>query len=256
VRNDTVEAIRSAKNGSKRAGGPLKRRPAAIPASLAATPDRCRERQWQACGYQLVAGIDEVGRGPIAGPVVAGAVILPLCEGPEGDGPAWIGELRDSKLLTAAQRETLAAAIWEESVAAAVGFVEVDQLDALGIAPAARLAMRRAVCALKPRPDALLLDAFPLPEVELPQEAVIKGDRRCCAIAAASIIAKVARDSVMQGLALQYPGYGFERHVGYATAAHLEALQRRGPSAIHRRSFAPLRLELPPNGGETAVTYG
>jgi ribonuclease HII len=238
VRNDTREAIRLLKSVPEHANARVTMSQDQRTARWSGRPDRTRERDWQACGFELVAGVDEVGRGPIAGPVVAGAVILPL-----GRSPAWIDALRDSKQLAAAQRESLATFIWEEAVAAAVGVVESDQVDSLGIAPASRLAMRRAVCALRPRPEALVLDAFPLPEVRLPQEAIIKGDQRCSAIAAASIIAKVARDNIMRGLALQHPGYGFERHVGYATAAHLDELRRRGPSSIHRRSFAPLRLE-------------
>jgi len=206
-----------------------------------AVPDRVREREWRACGFRRVAGVDEVGRGPIAGPVVAGAVILP-----EQGCEDWIARLRDSKLLPAAQREELARLIWRDSAAAAVGAVDAWRVDEIGIAPASREAMRLAVLALLPAPDALLLDAFVLPEVALPQEAIVKGDRRCCAIAAASIIAKVARDHMLDDLAHLYPGYGFERHKGYATAAHLEALARLGPAPIHRHSFAPLRPAVSP----------
>jgi len=198
-------------------------------------PDRTTEHEWQALGFPLVAGIDEVGRGPLAGPVVAAAVILP------GRDPNWLGDLRDSKQLAAAQRERLAGLIRCEAVAYGVGAVSAQRIDAIGIAPAAREAMRRALARLSVPPDALLLDAFYLDGVVQPQEAIIRGDGRCSAIAAASIVAKVARDAMMDRLDLRFPGYGFARNRGYGTAEHLAALERLGPCAIHRRSFAPLR---------------
>lgn len=201
------------------------------------TPDRERERDWQALGYALVAGIDEVGRGPLAGPVLAAAVILPADDHP------WLSCLRDSKELSAVRREALATAIRAGAVAWGLGRVEAERIDAIGIAPAAAEAMRLAVRALAQPPAALLIDAFFLNGVCLPQEAVIRGDARCSAIAAASIVAKVARDRLMRAYEEQYPGYGFVRNQGYGTAAHLAALARLGPSPIHRRSFAPLRLE-------------
>ncbi len=185
----------------------------------------------------MVAGIDEVGRGPLAGPVVAGAVILPPYD------PAWLDCLRDSKQLTAVRREVLALFIKAEALSVGIGVVSAGRIDELGIAPASREAMRLAVAQLLPMPDALLLDAFALPESALPQQAIIRGDASCSAIAAASIVAKVARDRMMEVLDRRHPGYGFCHNRGYGTAEHLEALRRLGPSPIHRYSFAPLRLD-------------
>jgi ribonuclease HII len=196
--------------------------------------DRSIERLWHARGHKLVAGIDEVGRGPLAGPVVAAAVILPE------DDRLWFFDLRDSKILTLLQRETLAERLRDEAMAFGVGVVPSRRIDEIGIAPAAREAMRLAVLQLSPRPQALLLDAFALPEVDLPQQPVVRGDATCCAIAAASIIAKVARDRIMVGLERRHPGYGFSHNRGYATAEHREALQHMGPCPIHRYSFAPV----------------
>jgi ribonuclease HII len=199
-------------------------------------PDRTIEREWQALGFRLIAGIDEVGRGPLAGPVVAAAVILP-CRDPD-----WLGELRDSKQLAPGRREQLARLIRRETAAFGVGAIGARRIDEIGIAPAAREAMRRALARLAVVPEALLLDAFYLDGVPQPQEAIVRGDSRCSAIAAASIVAKVVRDRMLAGLERRYPGYGFARNRGYGTAEHLAALERLGPSPIHRRSFAPLRL--------------
>ena len=199
-------------------------------------PTRDHERAWWAQDLHLVAGIDEVGRGPLAGPVVAGAVILPR----EGATP-WIAALRDSKLLPFHRREQLAACIRAGAIAYAVGAVPASRIDEVGIARAAREAMRSAVSRLIPAPQALLIDAFLLPEVTLPQLPVVHGDALSSAVAAASIIAKVVRDRAMVGFHTRYPGYGFDHNRGYGTREHLEALQRLGPSPIHRRSFAPVR---------------
>ena len=193
------------------------------------------ERAWQRRGFRLVAGVDEVGRGPLAGPVVAGAVILPA-----GD-PPWLDALRDSKQLGRARRELLAALIREEALAYGLGVVPAQRIDAIGIAPASREAMRRAVDRLRPAAGALLLDAFALPEVDLPQQAIVRGDACCSAIAAASIVAKVARDRLMARLDQRFPGYGFFHNQGYGTAEHLSALWRLGPCTIHRFTFAPVR---------------
>jgi ribonuclease HII len=201
-----------------------------------AVPDRVMERDWQACGCRRVAGLDEVGRGPLAGPVVAAAVILPDCD------PDWLPRLRDSKQLTAPRREDLARQIHAGALAVGIAFVTAGRIDELGIARASREAMRLAVQQLQCAPDALLLDAFRLPEVDLPQEPVIRGDSRCSAIAAASIVAKVARDRVMDGLDVRFPGYGFSHNRGYGTPKHLDALRRLGPSPLHRFSFAPVAL--------------
>ena len=196
-------------------------------------PSRCHEIALRAAGSRLVAGVDEVGRGPLAGPVVAGAVILP------DHDPAWLPELRDSKQLSARRRDCLAALICAEAQAG-VGVGTVAEIDALGIVPATRLAISRAISALPEPPDTLLLDAFPLPEWPGPQLAVIKGDALCSAVAAASIVAKVARDRMMDGLDACFPAYGFAHNRGYGTAEHLSALNRLGPTPVHRRSFAPV----------------
>ena len=188
-------------------------------------------------GYTLVAGLDEVGRGPLAGPVVAGAVMLP--RNPHG---RWTRHIRDSKQLTPAQRREAADVLAEKALSMATGVATHEEIDRIGIAPATRLAMSRAVNALPLQPQFLLLDAFPLPDVDIPQKAIVRGDALCLSIAAASIIAKVERDRVMIEHDGRYPGYGFASHKGYASSYHLEALRDRGPSPIHRRSFAPIRL--------------
>jgi ribonuclease HII len=185
-------------------------------------------------GCSWVAGLDEVGRGPIAGPVVAAAVaIAPDCD------TSVILLARDSKQLSPSQRERIAAGL-RAALPYGVGLANVEEIDRLGIARASRLAMTRAVAAMHVAPEALLLDAFKLPESTLPQTALIRGDSRCASIAAASVIAKVERDSLMGELDLAYPGYGFDRHKGYATSEHLARLQQYGPSPMHRMSFAPL----------------
>ncbi len=187
-------------------------------------------------GAGTVAGVDEVGRGPLAGPVTAAAVVLdPACI-PEG--------LADSKTLTAARRESLAQAIKATS-RWAVAHASVAEIDALNILQASHLAMRRALAALVPLPDAALIDGNRLPaDLPCPAQAVVKGDARCLSVAAASILAKVARDAVMDDLARQHPGYGWERNAGYPTAQHRQALKTQGITAHHRRSFAPVREML------------
>jgi ribonuclease HII len=191
-------------------------------------------------GYRHVAGVDEVGRGPLAGPVVAGAVILE----PNG-ARAWWSDLRDSKLLAAPERERLAARIRAEC-AWGVGTVSHELIDALGLTAATKLAMRRAIEALPCRPDMLLIDAVSLPEYR--HRAIIHGDALCASIAAGSIVAKVARDAMMEAYHPQYPVYGFDSHRGYATPEHLRALDQHGPCAIHRRLFAPVRTALAARG--------
>lgn len=186
-------------------------------------------------GYQLIAGIDEAGRGPLAGPVVAAAVILPLPAG-EDCNPRLPG-LDDSKKLTTLQRETLAVQIRSSAVSFAIGEASPREIDRMNILEASKLAMRRAVMKLKPAPDFLLLDAVTINVPEIPQLALIKGDARCASIAAASILAKVHRDALMVKLAKKYPVYGFERHFGYPTTAHYAALQQHGFCPVHRQSF-------------------
>jgi len=183
-------------------------------------------------GPFLPAGVDEVGRGPLAGPVVAAAVVLAR-GAPEG--------LADSKKLTPRRRQALAEEIRDIALCWGLGRAEVDEIDQMNILRASHLAMQRAVSALAVDPDMVLVDGNLLPGFPFPAVAVVKGDDRVPSISAASILAKVARDEEMCVLADTYPGYGFERHKGYGTRAHLEALRRLGPTDIHRRSFAPVR---------------
>lgn len=178
------------------------------------------------------AGVDEVGRGPLAGPVLAAAVIF------SGHYPAG---LKDSKKLTAKRRSELAVEIKASALSWAIGWASVAEIDRINILRAAHLAMQRAVAALSAQPEVLLVDGNLLPSFPLPAVAVIKGDDRIPEISAASIIAKVARDAEMCRLARLHPGYGLERHKGYATADHRAALQRLGPTPQHRYSFAPVR---------------
>ena len=192
----------------------------------------CLERPHWDAGRLRVAGVDEAGMGPLAGPIVAAAVIL--CP----DGP--IPEARDSKTLPAEDRERLAGEIRECAVAVGVGRAEISDIAELDVYHAGLLAMRRAVLALDPAPDVLLVDARTVPDAPCPQEAHVKGDARSRSIAAASIIAKVERDAIMAEMGRLHPGYGFERHAGYSTPEHLQALRRLGPCAAHRTSWAAL----------------
>ena len=185
-------------------------------------------------GFRGIAGVDEVGRGCLAGPVVAAAVVL--CP-----DRAIVG-LRDSKLLTPPARERLAAEIRHRAAAWSVASADPLEIDRVNIHQASLRAMRRAVAALDPPPDFVLVDGFEIPGLSIAQRAIVGGDRRCSAIAAASIIAKVARDSEMCALHETDPRYGFDRHKGYATARHLDALARFGYSSSHRRSFRPSSL--------------
>jgi ribonuclease HII len=178
------------------------------------------------------AGVDEVGRGPLAGPVIAAAVML-RCAGPEG--------LTDSKKLTARRRQTMADEIRDRALCWGLGRAEVEEIDQMNILRASHLAMQRAVAALEMDPEVVLVDGNLLPDFSVPALAIVKGDARVPAISAASILAKVARDEEMCAMAEVYPGYGFERHKGYGSPAHLQALRRLGPTPIHRRSFAPVR---------------
>jgi ribonuclease HII len=185
-------------------------------------------RRW---GFYRVAGCDEVGRGCLAGPVVAGAVIL--------DPDRHIPGLADSKTITAAERERLFTIITRKALAWSVAAVEPTEIDAINIHQASLQAMRRAVMAIAPLPDLVLVDAFRIPDILFAQRAVVHGDRKCAAIAAASIVAKVTRDREMMTHHQSDPRYGFDHHKGYATAEHLAAVARHGYSALHRRSFKP-----------------
>ena len=195
-------------------------------------------------GVNLVAGVDEVGRGPLAGPVVAAAVILP-----PGADFGWLVRVRDSKQLSPTRRGQLAGCIWRDALAVGVGFVSHTAIDRLGIVKATHEAMLRAVGELSQTPQHLLIDALTLPAWTSPQTGIIAGDARCTSIAAASIVAKVARDQHMQAQDHRFSGYGFLRNKGYPTPQHLEALNRLGPCEIHRRSFAPVRHLLTPHTG-------
>ena len=187
-------------------------------------------------GITYLAGVDEVGRGPLAWDVVTAAVILPDNHTIEG--------LADSKVLSARQRENLYPEIIRQATSWSVARASVEEIDRFNILQATLMAMRRAVVALSPRPDYVAVDGNRLPQWEYAGEAVIKGDGRVEVISAASIIAKVVRDAEMLVLDKKYPGYGFASNKGYGTPQHLEALQRKGPTPIHRRSFSPLRDEL------------
>ncbi len=207
------------------------------PAEIPPSPDLSFELKLWSAGLVHVAGLDEAGRGAWAGPVCAAAVILPAA-------PAVLERLsgvRDSKQMSAAARERWAAEIHAASAAWGVGFASHQEIDRLGIVPATRLAMRRALQHCARRADHLLVDALSLAE-NTPQTALIKGDARCLSIAAASVLAKTARDELLITLDAVYPRYGFARHKGYGTAAHREAIDRWGACPIHRRSFAPFRL--------------
>jgi ribonuclease HII len=208
---------------------------------------RFEEAFW-ACGETLVAGVDEVGRGPLAGPVYAAAVILD----PKKQ-PGWLSEVRDSKIVSAPDRERLAKAIRAESLAHGVGWARVAEIDAWGITLANHIAMIRAVQALGLRAQRVLIDGpRTLPNFETPQQAIVDGDALCSSIAAASIVAKVARDDVMCRLDALYPMYGFASHKGYATKSHLDALAQQGPCAQHRRSWAAVRRRYEGEGEEDA----
>lgn len=192
-----------------------------------------REQALRARGVRLVAGVDEAGVGPLAGPVVAAAVVFAPGTGVPG--------VDDSKRLLPARRQRLAGAVRAAAVAHALGIVEPWEVDRLNVYGAALEAMRRAVGALPVVPDYVLVDARTIPGIAIPQEAIVGGDSRCHAIAAASILAKIARDEIMQRYETAFPGYGFAAHKGYPTAEHRDALRRLGPCPIHRRSFAPVR---------------
>ncbi|HXE90082.1 MAG TPA: ribonuclease HII [Terriglobales bacterium] len=189
------------------------------------------ERQAWTAGAQLVAGVDEAGRGALFGPVVAAAVIL--------DPRRPIRGLRDSKLIAEDRREELAESIRRRALGFAVAAVDAARIDEINIYQASRLAMRDAVLQVSPAPDFLLVDAMRL-DCDCPQTSIIHGDARCASIAAASILAKVERDRILRELDAQFPAYGLASNKGYSTPQHLDSLRRVGPSPLHRRSFAPV----------------
>jgi ribonuclease HII len=194
------------------------------------------ERTAREMGYEMVAGIDEVGLGPLAGPAVAAAVVLPV--------GARLPGLNDSKKLRPAERARVDRAIRRHAMALGLGLVGPEVIDQEGLIRARQLAMRRAVENMRPPAEYLLVDAWDVPDLALPQMCVVKGDAVCASIMAASIVAKVHRDNLMIEYDREYPGYGFAVHKGYATRAHQEALRALGPSPIHRMSWAPIRAVL------------
>jgi ribonuclease HII len=194
------------------------------------------EKELARGGARRIAGIDEVGRGSLFGPVVAAAVILPaewLLRRP----PAWVGDVDDSKLVAPARRAELAAVLLREAAAVGVGMASATEIDALNIHRAAQLAMVRAVESLPEPPDVLLVDGFPIKEVKYRQMGIPRGDRTSRSIAAASIVAKVFRDGLMTTFDALYEGYGLARNKGYGTEEHLRALREKGPTGLHRTSF-------------------
>ena len=195
---------------------------------------RTLENTFRRMGFNHVAGVDEVGRGCLAGPVVAAAVVL----NPARYGP----RVCESKTVTALERERLYVKITRTAVAWGVAAAEPDEIDRINIHQASLRAMQRAVLALTPAPDCVLVDAFRIPDLLMAQRAVVHGDSKCTAIAAASIVAKVTRDRLMHELHSRDPRYGFNRHKGYATRDHLDAVAKFGYSAVHRRSFRPPSL--------------
>ena len=203
------------------------------------------EREWVAAGRTVIAGVDEAGRGPLAGPVVAAAVVLPvdwvIHELPE----EW-SRLNDSKKLTERARERFFALIHEtEGIAFSIAEVSAAEIDETDILRATHAAMSRAVQGLPRKPDGILVDGLPVRTLPANQKAIVKGDSLSFSIAAASILAKVTRDRFMIHCEEEYPGYGFAAHKGYGTAAHLRAIEKLGPCAIHRHSFAPIRKDQP-----------
>ncbi|MBR5875742.1 MAG: ribonuclease HII [Akkermansia sp.] len=202
-------------------------------------PDMTAEAAAYAAGYKHVCGIDEAGRGPLAGPVVAAAVVLPTGYDIPG--------LNDSKKLTAKKRDALYEQLMaDERVLKCVAEATVQEIDELNILRATHLAMARAAQGITPAVDFCLIDGLAVPNFPLPSQNMVKGDARCLSIAAASVLAKVTRDRYMQRLAEEFPQYGFDRHAGYGTKAHLEAIRKYGVTIHHRRTFAPVaQMELP-----------
>lgn len=198
-------------------------------------PSFAEEKLLKEQGYQYIAGVDEVGRGALMGPVVAAAIILP-----ENFKARWKSQVRDSKQLTPEIREYLFSYIIDKSISYGIGSCSNETIDEVGIAKATRLAMMAAVTQLKPEPQYLLIDYVKLTELDLPQKGIKHGDSLCFSIACASIIAKVTRDRLVTEMDKTYPGYGFAEHKGYGTEEHLKCLREKGPCPLHRRSFSPV----------------
>jgi len=200
-------------------------------------PSFIEEQKLRVQGYRYIAGIDEAGRGALAGPVVAAAVILPF----NTVNAFWLTQVRDSKQLTPAKREFLFNEIRKVAISVGVGSVDCRGIDTQGIVKATELAMEQAISQLSPQAEVLLIDFMHLPGVTLPQRGIVNGDSLCFSIACASIIAKVTRDHLMIELDKEYPGYLLSHHKGYGTEGHLACLHRLGPSPIHRLTFQPVR---------------
>ena len=194
------------------------------------------EREARQAGHQQIAGVDEAGRGPLAGPVVAAAVMLP----PDFD----IAGIRDSKSLTPIQREEARERIMSGAWAVGVGIVGPETIDSINILQATYEAMRAALKDAGAAFDFVLVDGYPVPDLGVPQRGIINGDKTSASIAAASVVAKVTRDCIMVELGREFPGYGFEKHKGYCTEEHLRAIEERGVCAVHRRSFAPVARKV------------
>jgi ribonuclease HII len=212
-------------------------------------PNLDEEDKLTAEGYELIAGIDEVGRGALAGPVVAGAVILPY-----PTKLPWFGLVRDSKELDHRKRESLFELINKEAIAVGIGSVPPQVIDSVNILKATRLAMVQAVEKLPVQPGFLLIDRLGLSQCPIPQRGITRGDKISLSIACASIMAKVIRDRMMEEFDQTYPGYGFARHKGYGTGNHLACLQKLGPSPIHRLYFAPVRNIIMSRGSGTLAS--
>jgi len=208
-------------------------------ALLPEAPDLSFEAALWGKGLHWVAGVDEAGRGALAGPVAAGAAILPA----GGQTAAALSGLKDSKLLSPAERAYWREKLHDLAFDFSVGFASNQEIDELGILPATRLAIVRAIAGLQTRPQHLLVDYLALPEVAIPQTPLVKGDARSLSIAAAAVLAKTARDALMCEFALEYPEYGFELHKGYATLAHRRAIGRLGECPLHRKSFQYSQLD-------------
>lgn len=218
-----------------------KQKKAKLEQSRLAAMWKWEKRCWEQ-GYQAVVGVDEAGRGPLAGPVVAAAVILP----PNFD----VTGVNDSKQLTAGERLELKERIEQQAIRIGIGLIDAEYIDRHNILQATLQAMRIAIQQCQPLADIALVDALEIPDLTIPQYKIIKGDQCSHSIAAASIIAKTARDAWMEEAAQKYPEYGFEKHKGYGTAEHLDKIKQWGPSPIHRRTFAPLREWFPDRSGE------
>ena len=194
------------------------------------------ERAAAAAGYTLVAGVDEAGRGPLAGPVAVAAVILPQ--------EAHLPRINDSKKLSAAVREELFTQIVAIAISYHVALIDAETIDRMNILQATRMGMYEAIAALTPAPDEVLVDAVELPKLSMPSQSIIKGDAKSVSIAAASILAKVTRDHLMEQYDTEYPHYGFAKHKGYGTQEHIDAIRKYGVCPIHRKSFEPIRSML------------